>query len=416
MSVFVSIAAIILGTTLLGEVAQRIGQPAVLGELLAGVLLGASVFGIVDPHEPVVHALADLGVMVLLFEIGLHTDVRALRRVGGSALVVAAVGVIVPFLGGVGVARLFGVPAIPALVAGAALTATSIGISARVLSDIGKLHSPEGQIVLAAAVADDVIGLIILSVVSSIVAGTSIDAWGVLKITAVAVGFVVGALALASLAIPPLFRVVERIRLTGALALIAFAFALLLGVLAEASGSARIIGAFAAGLILHPTPQRAEIERNVATLGTFLVPVFFAVVGASVDLRALVSGPALGIGTALIVVGVLGKLAAGYAPWWFEGSKLLVGVAMIPRGEVGLIFAGMGMATGAISAGLFGALTLMVAVTTLITPPALTRIVRTTRGPASGEFRGDGGIDDLVAGARVESGRKTVALKRPKPK
>jgi Kef-type K+ transport system membrane component KefB len=186
-----------------------------------------------------------------------------------------------------------------------------------------------------------------------------------------------------------------------------------MGVLAEASGSAMIIGAFSAGLILHPTPQRAEIERNVTTLGTFFVPIFFATVGASVDLRALLSGPALGMGAALIVVGVIGKVVAGYAPWWFDGDKLLVGVAMVPRGEVGLIFARMGLASGAITAGLFGALMLMVAVTTVITPPALARIVRRTRGPASGEFPG-GGIDDLVAGTRMETGRKTVAFKRPK--
>ena len=415
MTLFATLAAIILATKLFGEIAQRMGQPAVLGELGAGVLLGASVLGVVDPHEPVVRALADLGVLILLFEIGLHTDLRALRRVGGSALTVAAVGVALPFAGGVLVARALGIPALPALVAGAALTATSIGISARVLSDLGRLHTAEGQIVLGAAVADDIIGLVILSVVSAMVAGSTVDAWGVAKITGVAVGFVVAALVLGSVAIPPLFRVVERIRLTGALALIALAFALLLAVLAEVSGSAMIIGAFAAGLILHPTPQRQEIEKSVTALGHFFVPIFFASVGASVDVHALLSGPALIAGAALVAVGVLGKVLAGFAPWWFEGNKLLVGVAMVPRGEVGLIFARMGLASGALDAGLFGALMLMVAVTTFVTPPALTRLARKSRGPASGEFPGDGGIDDLVAGTRVSSARTTTALRRPKP-
>ena len=415
MTLFATLAAIILATKLFGEIAQRMGQPAVLGELGAGVLLGASVLGVVDPHEPVVRALADLGVLILLFEIGLHTDLRALRRVGGSALTVAAVGVALPFAGGVLVARALGIPALPALVAGAALTATSIGISARVLSDLGRLHTAEGQIVLGAAVADDIIGLVILSVVSAMVAGSPVDGWGVAKITGVAVGFVVAALVLGSVAIPPLFRVVERIRLTGALALIALAFALLLAVLAEVSGSAMIIGAFAAGLILHPTPQRQEIEKSVTALGHFFVPIFFASVGASVDVRALVSGPALAVGAALIVVGVTGKVLAGFAPWWFEGNKLLVGVAMVPRGEVGLIFARMGLASGVIDAGLFGALMLMVTVTTFVTPPALTRVARKSRGPASGEFPGDGGIDDLVSGTRVSTARKTTALRRAKP-
>ena len=145
------------------------------------------------------------------------------------------------------------------------------------------------------------------------------------------------------------------------------------------------------------------------------MPIFFASVGASVDLRALVSGPALAVGAALIVVGVAGKVLAGFAPWWFEGNKLLVGVAMVPRGEVGLIFARMGLASGALDAGLFGALMLMVTVTTFVTPPALTRVARKSRGPASGEFPGDGGIDDLVAGTRVSTARRTTALRRPKP-
>jgi Kef-type K+ transport system membrane component KefB len=411
------LAAVIIATKLLAEVAQRLGQPAVLGELLAGVLLGASALGLFDPHDPVLHALADIGVLVLMFQIGLHTDSRSLRRVGGTAMTVAAVGVVLPFAGGVLVARLLGFAPIPSLLAGAALTATSIGISARVLSDVGRLQTAEGQVVLGAAVADDIIGLIILSVVAAVAAGGNISALGVVKLAAVAVGFVVVALAMGSVAIPPFFRVVERIRITGALGLIALAFALLLALLAMASGSAMIIGAFAAGLILHPTPQRHEIERNVTSLGHFFVPIFFASVGASVDLRALATGPALLAGAVLVVVGVLGKVAAGYAPWWFEGNKLLVGVAMVPRGEVGLIFAQMGLASAAISPALFGALMLMVVTTTFVTPPLLLRVAKGRRGPITGEWSGDGGIDDLVAGTRPQPSRKTVAVpKRNKAK
>ena len=411
------LAAIILATKLLGEIARRLGQPTVLGELLAGVLLGASAFGVVNTHEPVLKAFADIGVLVLLFQIGLHTDLRSLRRVAGSALTVAAVGVVLPFVGGVLVARALGFAAIPSLVAGAALTATSVGISARVLSDLGRLQTVEGHVVLGAAIADDVAGLIILSIVATIVAGSSASALGVARSSAVAVGFITLALVMGRVAISPLFRTVEHMRVTGAPGLIAFAFALLLAVLAMlamGSGSAMILGAFAAGVILHQTPQRNEISASITSLGHFFVPIFFVTVGASVDLHALATWPVLAGGGALIVVGVLGKVAAGYAPWWFEGNKLLVGVAMVPRGEVGLIFAQLGLASGAISSDLFGALILMVATTTLLTPPLLTRIARAPRAPNTGEWPDAGGIDELVAGNRAQTPRTTVAIPRKK--
>jgi Kef-type K+ transport system membrane component KefB len=205
---------------------------------------------------------------------------------------------------------------------------------------------------------------------------------------------------------PPLFKVVERIRVTGALGLIALAFAFMLAWLADVSGSALIIGAFAAGLVLHDTPQRREIEHATTAVGLFFVPIFFASVGAAVDLRTLADVNALMIGGLLIVVGVIGKFAAGYAPWWFRGSKALIGVAMIPRGEVGLIFAQMGLSRGALDTQLFSALTLMVMVTTFIAPPLLSRIARTVPEEGAGlheeDEPGDGGIDDLVAGRREE--------------
>jgi Kef-type K+ transport system membrane component KefB len=175
-------------------------------------------------------------------------------------------------------------------------------------------------------------------------------------------------------------------------------FALALAWLAARSGSAMIIGAFAAGLILHPTPQRKEIERSATQLGYFFVPIFFASVGAAVDLAALASREALLVGGALITVGVLGKLAAGFAPWWFKGRKLLVGIAMVPRGEVGLIFAQMRLAAGVLTAANFGALMLMVVVTTFMTPPLLGLIV--SRAIADEEAAPDqSGIDDLVVGS-----------------
>ena len=399
-SLLLTLVAVIITTKLFGEIAQRIGQPAVLGELLAGVVLGASLLGILDPADPVIAALAEIGVLVLLFEIGLHTNLRSLVGVGSSAAVVGLVGVALPFVLGYLVATGLGLGQLPAVVCGAALTATSIGISARVLADLGRLNTPEGQVVLGAAVLDDVVGLIILSVVATLAGGASITIFGVGRTALVAIGFVVIALAVGSLLMPPLFSRLARIRTSGALGLLALAFAFLLSALADNFGSALIIGAFAAGLVLHDTPQRQAIQHSVATLGHFFVPIFFAAVGAAVDLGTLGDPRALMIGGALIVVGVLGKFAAGYAPWWFTGRKALVGAAMIPRGEVGLIFAQMGLSTGALDVQLFSALTLMVMVTTFMAPPLLGRLVVGEVVPQIDD--GDQGIDDLVAGERFE--------------
>lgn len=398
-------------TKLLGEAAQRIGQPGVLGELIAGVVLGSSVLGLFDPHDPVLHALAELGVLILLFQIGLHTDLRSLAKVGPTALVTGLVGVVLPFGGGTLAALALGVPMLPSVVIGAALTATSIGISARVLSDLGQLNTPEGQVVLGAAVLDDVVGLIILSIVATMVSGVALTVGGIAQTASIAVGFVVVAIALGSVTIPPLFRVLEHLRISGALGILALGFALLLAWLATKGGSAMIIGAFAAGLILHPTPQRREIERSATQLGYFFVPIFFASVGASVDVAALATRGALIIGSVLIGVGVLGKLAAGYAPWWFKGEKLLVGVAMIPRGEVGLIFAQLGLTAGVLTGETFGALMLMVVVTTFMTPPLLG--VLAARRAANDESAPDQrGIDDLVVGSHRRP-RKTGDARRP---
>ncbi|MDA1080412.1 MAG: cation:proton antiporter [Gemmatimonadetes bacterium] len=405
-----SLAALIIGTKLMAEVSQRFGQPAVLGELIAGVLLGPSVLGLISAEDEVLSALAGIGVLVLLFEIGLHTDMKALRKVGGQATTVAVVGVVLPFVAGFYATKAMGFSQIESLVAGAALTATSIGISARVLRDIDRLDTDEGQIVLGAAVLDDLIGLVILSVVAGLAAGEGITALGVIRTSGLAIGFVAIAIAVGSFAVPPIFRVLERLRSTGALGLFALAFAFSLATIAEVSGSAMIVGALAAGVVLHSTPQRTEIERSVTQLGYFFVPIFFAVVGASVDLRALSDPRALKVGAVLTVVGILGKLASGFALRNFEGNRWLIGVAMIPRGEVGLIFAQVGLTTGAIAAGEFGAIMLMVVATTLITPPWLSAITRTkAKSNAPALFDG---LSDLVSGVRKTARRATKPVSR----
>jgi len=393
-----SLVALLVATKTLGVLAQRVGQPAVVGELIAGVILGGSMLGILDPADPVIHALAELGVLVLLFEIGLHTDLKSLVKVGSEAMTVAVVGVVLPFALGYGVAAALGLSAIPAIVCGAALTATSIGISARTLSDLHKLNTPEGQIVLGAAVIDDIIGLVILSVVAGIVGGAALTFGGVAITTAIAIGFVVAAVVLGSLLVPPVFRAIGRIEASGTLGVAGLAFAFLMAWLAASAGSATIIGAFSAGLVLHDTPQRVAIEKATTSLGHFFVPIFFASVGAAVELGTLADARVLAIGGALIVVGVLGKFVAGYAPVWFKGDKALIGIAMVPRGEVGLIFARMGLATGALTSQLYSAVAMMVLATTFLTPPLLARRVKSAAADGSSDPAGGGGIDDLVAG------------------
>jgi len=398
------LVATILLTKALGEIAQRVGQPAVLGELLAGILLGGSLLTILNPGDPVIHALAELGVLILLFQIGLHTELKSLLAVGSTAGTVGALGVILPFGMGYAVSTWLGLSNLEALVCAAALTATSIGISARVLADLGVLNSKEGQIVIGAAVLDDVVGLIMLSVVSVVAGGGELTLANVATTSLVAVGFVVLSIAIGTFVMPPVFRKVAKLKVSGALGVIALAFALLMAWLANMAGSAPIIGAFAAGLILNGTPQTHSIEESAKGLGYFFVPIFFASVGAAVDVTTFADPAVLMLGGALIVVGVIGKFAAAYAPFWFQGNKALIGVAMIPRGEVGLIFAQMGIATQVLDDALFSALALMVMVTTLIAPPLLGLLAKAERQDR--DTARDRGIESLVSGTEWEDLRE----------
>ena len=370
-AVLLMLAALLAAAKIFGELAERIGQPAVLGELIAGVALGPSVIGVVDPGIPVVHLLAEIGVIILLFQIGLETDLRRLLKTGGAAAAVAIVGVALPFALGFAVASSLGLGHLEALVISAALTATSVGITARVLSDLGRLQDPESQIVLGAAVIDDIVGLVILAVVGRLVAGAELTPAGIGLTAVVAFGFVGAALLLGRLVVPPIFNLLGRIGREHTLAVMGLVVAFLMAVLADRVGSALIIGAFTAGLVFAPTPQAHAIERGVTRLGHFFVPIFFVSVGAAVDVRAFAQPRVLLIGALLIAVAVVGKVAAGFAPFWFRGRKLVIGVGMVPRGEVGLIFAQTGLAAGVLDAGLFAALTLMVMVTTFVAPPAL---------------------------------------------
>src|SRR5688572_29293797 len=329
---FLILAAMLIAAKLLGELAERFGQPAVLGELVAGVLLGGSVLNLVPTEGvagEVVHVLDQLGVLLLLFEIGLETDLREMFRVGTASLSVAAVGVALPFLFGFvywaylphaasgGTTDL----TMAAIFVGATLTATSVGITARVLSDLGQMHTQEAKIIIGAAIIDDVLGLVILTVVSGMAAGASVEALGILRVFAVAVGFLVVAVLVGRFVAPRLFDLVVRMRVRYVLLVFAFAFALALSASAAAVGSALIIGAFAAGLILSGTNQFDTIEHEIRPVASIFTPIFFVSVGASVNLRLLdPSGEGaaglLGVAATLTVLAVLGKLAAGWAAPW----------------------------------------------------------------------------------------------------
>src|SRR5918994_1917122 len=366
-NLFLVLAVMLIAAKLLGELAERFGQPAVLGELIAGVLLGGSVLAVIPVEgtgAEIIHVLAELGVVLLLFEIGLETDLREMFRVGTASLSVAAVGVVLPFA--LGFAYWAYLPhaassgtALPtaAIFVGETLTATSVGITARVLSDLGQMNSEEAKIIIGAAIIDDVLGLVILTVVSGMVAGTSVSAFGVLRVLTVAVGFLVIAVLVGRFAAPRLFDLVVRMRVRYVLLVFAFAFALALSATAAAVGSALIIGAFAAGLILSGTNQFDTIEHEIRPVASIFAPIFFVSVGASVNLRLLDpsrpgAGGLLGVAAVLIVLAVVGKLVAGWAAPWVKFRRLVVGA-------------------GILNEAVFGAILLMVMATTFIAPPGL---------------------------------------------
>ncbi len=382
-----ALAAMLAGAKVMGDLAERIGQPAVLGELLAGVLLGKSLLGIVPAAGQLaeqIHILAELGVLLLLFEIGLETDLKEMFRVGKASATVAAVGVVLPLALGYGYWVYVPHPASAstgsltntAIFIGATLTATSVGITARVLSDLGRMHAEESRIILGAAVIDDILGLVLLSVVSALASGAALSVLGVGRILGVAFGFVAVALIIGIKLAPSLFNLVDRMRGRHALFVFAFVFALGLAALAEVAGSALIIGAFAAGLVLSHTNQFDVIEREIRPVAAVFTPIFFVSVGAAVDVR-LLNPFAPGAGGTLLLAGVLtllalaGKLVTGWTIPWRRVNRLAIGLGMVPRGEVGLIFADIGRRAGLLSEDVFSAVLVMVMVTTFIAPIGL---------------------------------------------
>ncbi|PJA29239.1 MAG: cation:proton antiporter [candidate division Zixibacteria bacterium CG_4_9_14_3_um_filter_46_8] len=400
---------ILVSAKLGGELFERLGQPSVLGELMAGVILGNII--LLNPDwtffEPLrieaptegwanfIDLLARLGVILLLFEVGLESTVAEMREVGKSSLLVAATGVIAPFVLGFGISMAFirEIPAglvdrLPAdfnlinihIFIGAALCATSVGITARVFKDLGKLQTKEAKIILGAAVIDDVLGLIILAAVVGMVGaamtGQEFSFTSIAKITFIALGSLTASIVLGTLLAPRIIRFLWKLHTQGVAVITALIFCFMLSWLADEAGLAAIVGSFAAGLILEEVyfkgfKDEVTLHQLIRPISTIFVPIFFVLMGIRVRIENFANIEILGLTLSVTLAAIIGKQVCGLVIGGQEIDRLSIGVGMIPRGEVGLIFAGIGQGIGIFDASLFSAMVIMVIITTLITPPVL---------------------------------------------
>lgn len=415
-SVLLSLVVIYLASKVGSELAQRFDLPPVLGELLAGVVVGVSALHLIifpegnltatdslimtavqslnhltpenlvnvfASQSEVISVLAEIGVIVLLFEIGLESDLKQLKAVGTQAVVVACVGVAVPFgAGTLGLMSIFHVPAIAAIFAGAALTATSIGITSKVLSEMGQLKSKEGQIIVGAAIIDDVLGIIVLAVVASLAKTGSVDVVNVGYLIVSATAFLIGSILLGQLFNSSFITIASKLKTRGNIVIPALVFAFFMAFIGNAIHLEAILGAFAAGLVLEESDAREELDELIKPIADLLVPIFFVTVGARADLSVLNPAvadnrAALLIAIFLVVVAIVGKVVTG---WFVFGipnlNRLAIGIGMVPRGEVGLVFAAIGSASGVLSKPLEVSIIIMVILTTFLAPPLLRIVFR----------------------------------------
>lgn len=395
--VLLGLVVLFLGAKIGGILALRYSLPIVLGELLMGIFLGNLVLLGIPGFEFIKQSdiflvFAEIGVILLLFEVGLESSLKEMLQVGPVALLVAVIGVIAPFFLGYGVSWFFMPEKSPYIHAfiGATLCATSVGITARVLKDLGKLQLKESKIILGAAVIDDVLGLIILAVIQGVIlsansGGESLSSFEILQIAFKAVAFLAVALLLGGKISPSIFKLGARSKISGSLISVSLSFCFLLAYLAHLVGLAPIVGAFAAGLLVdgHGYAKFYGQERSVEVLifpiSKFFVPLFFVHMGMGVNLAAFSSPSVILFGLALSFVAILGKQACGLGIFGKKNkavSKALIGVGMIPRGEVGLIFAGIGVkltldGSPVVDDKLYASIIVMVLLTTLVTPPVL---------------------------------------------
>ena len=406
----------------IAEVMVRLQLPTILGELVAGVLIGVSGLHLIVPPETQAHlsggllqllgSLADvplpavqeiynetfpslqsvsqLGLFALLFLTGLESELDELVAVGVQASTVAVAGVVLPFaLGTAGLYFLFHVPLIPAVFAGAAMTATSIGITASVFGELKWLKRKEGQIVIGAAVLDDIIGIVILAVVVAIVGGGAFSLGPVLKLCLAAVAFVAVALVLSRKAAPAFDWVVDRLKAPGDVAVASFLVLTVCCFAAQAIGLEAALGAFAAGLILSSSKHTHDIDAAVKPLVALFATVFFVLIGTGLDLSVLnpldpANREGLIVAAFLLAVAIAGKVAAGWSYLSKEPTnRLVVGLGMMPRGEVGLIFLGLGSQAGILTPALEAAILLMVIGTTFLAPILLRLVIPREAGEGS---------------------------------
>ena len=371
------------------EVLTRLKQPAVIGELVAGMIIGVGGLGWVATQSgDLLEVLAEIGVIILLYEVGLEIQLADMARLGRSASLVAIIGVATPFALGVVAVQAFqigGGTTETAIFIGAAMTATSVGITARVFSDLGRVGSDEAKTVVGAAVIDDVLGLVILAVVAAGLTGDSASQVDFFWLVARVVLFLVATVTIGRIAMPYVLRLLGRLRMAGSFVIGVLVLALTLGIAAEqVAGLSPIVGAFVAGLIIGRGHEIERIQRELRPISHFFVPIFFLAVGAQVELSVLFRPSVLGAGLLITVIAVVGKLVAGLGAER-RLRRTVIGVGMVPRGEVGLIFAALGASqlSEVVTPEDIAIIVLMVILTTLIPPFVLTRLLRKEEADAT---------------------------------
>jgi Kef-type K+ transport system membrane component KefB len=369
-----------------GFIAERLKQPAVLGELLIGILLGPSLLGLVHVDAGILVFLAEVGVILLLFDVGLKSNVNELLTAGKTSSIVAILGVVVPLaLGYVYSTEFLGLDPIIAFFIGATLTATSVGVTMRVLNDVGKVKSEEGKVILGAAVIDDIMGLILLSILVDMVASGGLSLFNVGKISLLSAAFLAISIFFGIKLTPKIITLVEYLKIRRTFIIGAFIFTLALAYVANSIGLATIVGAFAAGLILEKSQNKTDFQRRVKPVADLFVPVFFVMAGVMVDLSTISNLEVLIVGLLLTAIAIIGKLVSGLGCIGSKAKALPVGIGMVPRGEVGLIFASFGLTHELIKADLYSMLIIAIILTTLVTPPALMRLMASGKDGPSGE-------------------------------
>lgn len=398
-AVLFDVLVVLFAAKAAAELAERLKTPTVLGEIVAGILVGPSALGLVDRTDSLA-VLAELGVLLLLLGVGMEMDVGELIKVGRSSMLVAVGGIVVPFALGTAAGVAFGMSATTAVFIGAALTATSVGITARVFGDLGALGTSEARVVLGAAVVDDVLGLIILTVVAKLATGGGFSIVSVAGTSGLAIVFLLVTGIVGRRIVPPLLGgVARRARGSGTLVAVALAMALGFAALADLAHLAPIIGAFMAGLAMSGSQVAHRVERELAPVGHVFIPAFFLQIGIEADVKAMLSPTALGLAGVLSVLAIIGKVVAGRLASG-AGDRLLIGLGMIPRGEVGLIFAGIGLQAGVLDNDRYGALILVMLMTTVITPPLLRWRTRAAAAPSVDEPLAEEFLELAIAAAR----------------